>query len=45
MYLQPDLGTLLILISTSIAVFFVGGGNFKHILLVCLLGVFSAVEI
>jgi cell division protein FtsW len=39
MYLQPDLGTLLILISTSIAVFFVGGGNFKHILLVCLLGV------
>ncbi|MFZ4648140.1 MAG: FtsW/RodA/SpoVE family cell cycle protein [Patescibacteria group bacterium] len=39
MYLQPDLGTLLILISTSIAVFFVGGGNFKHILLVGLLGV------
>ncbi len=39
MYLQPDLGTLLILISTSIAVFFVGGGNFKHIILVCLMGV------
>ncbi|MCX6795753.1 MAG: putative peptidoglycan glycosyltransferase FtsW [Candidatus Falkowbacteria bacterium] len=38
MYLQPDLGTLLILISTSIAVFFVGGGNFKHIMLVGLMG-------
>jgi cell division protein FtsW len=37
MYLQPDLGTLLIIISTSIAVFFVGGGNFKHILLVGLM--------
>ena len=38
MYLQPDLGTLLIIVSTSIAVFFVGGGNFKHILIVGLLG-------
>lgn len=42
MYLQPDLGTLLILISTSMAVFFVGGGNFKHILIVGLMGIAAA---
>lgn len=41
MLLQPDLGTLLIIIASSMAVFFVAGGNFKHIFLAGLLGVFA----
>lgn len=43
MYLQPDLGTLLIIFATSIAVFFIGGGNFKHMAIVglmCIVGGF-----
>jgi cell division protein FtsW len=41
MLLQPDLGTLLIIIASSMAVFFVAGGNFKHIFLAGLMGVFA----
>lgn len=39
MLLQPDLGSLLIIASSAIVVFFVGGGNFKHILITGLLAV------
>ncbi len=39
MLLQPDLGSLLIIASSAIVVFFVGGGNFKHILIAGLLAV------
>lgn len=37
MLLQPDLGSLLIIASSAMVVFFVGGGNFKHILIMGLL--------
>ncbi len=39
MMLQPDLGSLAIIISTAIIVFFVGGGKFKHLLVTFLTGV------
>lgn len=41
MLLQPDLGTLLIIIAAAMAVFFVGGGNFKHIIILGVLGVLA----
>ncbi len=39
MLLQPDLGSLLIIASSAIVVFFVGGGKFKHIMIAGLLAV------
>ena len=39
MLLQPDLGSLLIIASSAIVVFFVGGGKFKHIFIAGLLAV------
>ena len=38
---QPDIGTLLIISIISIIVYFVGGGNIKHILVIILLGIFG----
>ena len=37
MIAQPDLGTLFVIVFTSMMVFFVGGGKLKHIFLVVLL--------
>jgi len=31
MLMQPDIGTLSIIVATSLIVYFVGGGNYKHI--------------
>ena len=39
MLLEPDLGSLLIIASSAIMVFFVGGGKFKHIMIAGLLAV------
>ncbi len=39
MLLQPDFGTLSIIAATSFIVYYVGGGSFKHILALMLLGV------
>ncbi|MDO8592155.1 MAG: putative lipid II flippase FtsW [bacterium] len=36
--LQPDIGTLSIIALTSLIVYFVGGGNLKHIFIIILLG-------
>ncbi len=43
MIMQPDWGTLLIIVSIAIAIFFVAGGSLKHIfwLIICGIGVFS----
>lgn len=41
MILQPDIGTLAIITITSLAVYFVGGGNVKQILAIMLLGIIS----
>jgi len=38
MLAQPDMGTLAIIACSAMAVFFVGGGNFTHIIIVALLG-------
>jgi cell division protein FtsW len=38
MLLQPDLGTLLIVVATSLIVYFVGGGSKRHIALWILIG-------
>lgn len=38
MWLQPDLGTLFIIIFSAFAAFFVAGGKFAHIVLTILLG-------
>ncbi len=38
MYLQPDLGTLFIIISSAVMVFFVGGGKLQHLFLAGALG-------
>lgn len=35
--LQPDIGTLGVLVLTAVALFFIGGGRIKHILLIVLL--------
>lgn len=48
MILQPDVGTLAIITITSLAVYFVGGGSVRHILVIMLLGIiaiFSMVKI
>jgi cell division protein FtsW len=37
--LQPDLGSLLLVISIAVSTFFVAGGNFKQLLLMAALGV------
>lgn len=37
--LQPDFGTLTIVLITAIAAFFVGGGNYKHLFIIFLMGV------
>jgi len=45
---QPDLGTLLIIIAMSIIVYFVAGGQIKHVLFIILIGlavVFASVQI
>ncbi|MFH1662144.1 MAG: putative lipid II flippase FtsW [Candidatus Falkowbacteria bacterium] len=39
MILQPDIGTLSIITGTSLMVYFVGGGKFKHILTILIIGV------
>jgi len=41
MLLQPDMGTLIIIIITSLIVYFVGGGSIKHILVIMLLGILA----
>jgi cell division protein FtsW len=41
MLLQPDLGTLSIIAITSLAVYFIGGGSAKHILIMMLAGIIS----
>ncbi|MDO9399135.1 MAG: putative lipid II flippase FtsW [bacterium] len=41
MLLQPDVGTLFILTLTSFLVYFVGGGNIKHILFIVLIGILA----
>ncbi len=38
MLMQPDTGTLLILLAISLTVYFVGGGNIKHIAIMGLVG-------
>ncbi len=38
MILQPDIGTLFIVSATSLIVYFVGGGHFKHILFIIIFG-------
>lgn len=38
MVLQPDVGTMIIIAITSLAVYFVGGGKTKHILVMIVLG-------
>lgn len=38
MLLQPDLGTLMIILATSILVYFVGGGKIKHIIIILIIG-------
>lgn len=37
--LQPDLGTLSIIIGTSVAVYLVGGGSLKHIFIIAAVGI------
>lgn len=39
MLLQPDLGSLLIIIAIAMIVFFVAGGKFKHLFITILLGI------
>ena len=39
MLLEPDLGSLFIIVFMAMIVFFVGGGNFKHILITVLLAI------
>lgn len=39
MVMQPDIGTLSIVGITSLIVYFVGGGNIKHIILIVLIGI------
>jgi cell division protein FtsW len=41
MLLQPDLGTLLIIVMTSLIVYFVGGGKKSHIIAIILIGIMS----
>ena len=41
MVLQPDIGTLSIVALTSLIVYFVGGGSFKHIFFIALFGILS----
>ncbi len=36
--IQPDFGTLVIILISAIAAFFVGGGNYKHLFLIFLMG-------
>lgn len=43
MILQPDIGTLLIIASTSMIVYFVGGGSIKHILVLLAFGILGIV--
>ncbi len=38
MILQPDVGTLSIVVFSSLAVYFLGGGKISHLLMVCLIG-------
>jgi cell division protein FtsW len=42
MLLQPDVGTLTIIVLTSLAVYFIGGGRLKHILTLILLGIIAS---
>lgn len=39
MILQPDIGTLSIIAITSLIVYFVGGGDWKHIVLILIFGI------
>ncbi|MEK7172993.1 MAG: FtsW/RodA/SpoVE family cell cycle protein, partial [Patescibacteria group bacterium] len=43
MALQPDFGTLAILVLTSLIVYFVGGGSIKHLLSIVLAGVLAMI--
>jgi len=38
---QPDIGTLSIIVITSLIVYFIGGGNINHILLIVIAGIIS----
>lgn len=37
--LQPDFGTLTIVLTSAIVAFFIGGGNYKHLFIIFLMGV------
>jgi len=37
--IQPDFGTLTIILISAIAAFFVGGGNYKHLFIIFLMGI------
>lgn len=41
MLLQPDIGTLFIIATTSLIVYFVGGGKISHIIIMILLGLIA----
>lgn len=41
MILQPDIGTLAIIIATSLIVYYAGGGKARHILSIILIGIFG----
>jgi cell division protein FtsW len=41
MILQPDIGTLSIIVITSLIVYFVGGGSMKHIIIIILVAFFA----
>ncbi|MBU0722283.1 putative lipid II flippase FtsW [Patescibacteria group bacterium] len=43
MILQPDMGTLTIIALTSLVVYFIGGGNLKHIIGLMLLGLVTLI--
>lgn len=45
MVLQPDIGTLFIIVLISLLVYFVGGGSIKHILFIILIGVLALIII
>jgi cell division protein FtsW len=41
--LQPDIGTLSIIVLTSLAMYFVAGANFKHLLVILVAGLLSLI--
>jgi cell division protein FtsW len=45
MFLQPDLGTLMIIVATSFVVYFAGGGKIKHLIIIIAVGLLLALGI